>query len=270
MPELAETAQLPRDFKGSCKGSVSHKEGPQSTISHTFSRKGLYQRSSRQLGRCYLLPISALQKKKKLVRERRDAGRLKQDSLIICLHTYNKNWSRVIHQWKRFGKQIQEEGNLSGNISTPSWSIHWTRRAGIVSRLRESLACLCEKLTADGKRQIRRVAARLRVARSPKWRRGGPPGWRDIFNTASGMNINSCTTQDQHIFFHPSPQQIAQSGKTDLKYTEISGIFLLSLDQRQKTTAFTLEPRTSFLPLLPRPFFPTGTISKHPRSTTFF
>lgn len=32
----------PRDFKGSCKGLVSHKEERQSTISHTFSRKRLY------------------------------------------------------------------------------------------------------------------------------------------------------------------------------------------------------------------------------------
>lgn len=160
---------VPCDFKGNCQGLVSHKEGPHSTTSHTFfPRKGLCWHRSQQQGRCYLLPFSASQKISQF-RSGTDAGRPKQGSLITCLHTYNKNLSCVIHRWKRFGKQIQKEGNLSGNISTPSWSIHWTWRAGIVSwPLWESPACPWERM---GRGRSKGCLA-CKAARSPKSRWG--------------------------------------------------------------------------------------------------
>lgn len=80
------------------------------------------------------------------------------------------------------------------------------------------------------------------------------------------MSGNSCKFK----FFVPSPQQIIQAGKPELKYAEINASLFIVFGSDTKDKSFTLEPRTSFLPLLPRPFFPAGTVSQHPRSTTFF
>lgn len=152
----------------------------------------------------------------------------------------------MIHQWKRFGKQIQKAGNLSGNISTPSWSIHWTRRAGIVSRPpRAWLASVKSSLQMGRGRS--KGAACLRVTRSPNGRQGGSPGWKGIFNAASGTSINSC----KHKFrrFSSSLAHNAYSSPGSLIWSTLKyfywGTFLLTLDRAQKMTAFTLEPRTS-------------------------
>lgn len=129
----------------------------------------------------------------------------------------------MIHQWKRFGKQIQKEGNLSGNISTPSWSIHWTRRAGIVSRPpREPGMPLwkthrgCEEADLKGW---------LPACESLALQNGDEVDLQDE-ETSSTLHLARAlilaNTRSEY-FFVPSPQQIAQSGKTDLKYTEIGG-----------------------------------------------
>lgn len=222
MPELAEILQLRVTSKGAARDRFPTRRGP-SQPTHTPSpEKGC----ANVIPNNYpgvIYSFSLHYKKIKLVWEQTDGRRLKQDSLITCFHAYNKNWSCMIHQWKRFGKQIHKEGNRSGNISTPSWSIRWTRRAGIVSRpLREPDVPAC-KTGCGWEKADPKGGCYLRVARPPKWRPGGPPGWRGVFNTASGMNINSCKHKIKNTFFFLSPPQTAPSGKTDLKYTEISG-----------------------------------------------
>lgn len=221
MPELAEIWQLHVTSKGAARDRFPTRTGP-SQPPHTPSpEKGCTNViPDNYPGVIYYLSLhykKKIEKKKKLLWEQTDARRLKQESLITCLHAYNKNWSRMIHQWKRFGKQIQKKGNRSGNISTPSWSICWTRRAGIVSRPpREPDVPPC-KTVCGWENADPKGGCYLWAARSPKQRPGGPRGWRDVFNTASGMNVNSCKHKIKNTFFLLSPQQTAQSGKTDLK-----------------------------------------------------
>ena len=53
--------------------------------------------------------------------------------LIIDLLVHDRNW-QVTHQGWKPGKQLSEEGSLSGNTPPPFWSIQRTWRAGTASQ----------------------------------------------------------------------------------------------------------------------------------------
>lgn len=90
MPELAEAAQLHVTSKGAARDRFPTRRGP-SQPPHTPSPEKDCTNIVPTARQALLTPLLCVTKKGSSgVNEGTDAGRLKQGSLIICLHTYSK------------------------------------------------------------------------------------------------------------------------------------------------------------------------------------